>query len=89
MVYGLPVVTTWEGVESIDHVDGRDCWVAETDEALASKVCRLLESPAERQQMRDAARALVEERYSPRPVVDKMMSVYQQVIGLPSASRSG
>ena len=30
--------------------------------------------------MRDAARTLIEERYSPRPVVDKMISVYQQLI---------
>jgi hypothetical protein len=39
-----------------------------------------LESSVERRQMRDAARTLIEERYSPRPVVDKMISVYQQVI---------
>ena len=79
MAYGVPVVTTWEGVEGIDYQNGRECWVAETDEELAGKVCRLLENPVERQQMRDAARTLIEERYSPRPVVDKMVSVYQQV----------
>jgi polysaccharide biosynthesis protein PslH len=89
MAYGVPVVTTWEGVEGIDYQNGRECWVAETDEELADRVCRLLNNSIERQQMRDAARALLEERYSPRPVVDKMISVYQQVIGLPSASSSG
>jgi polysaccharide biosynthesis protein PslH len=80
MAYGVPVVTTWEGVEGIDYQNGRECWVAETDEELAGKVCRLLENPSERQQMRDAARTLIEEHYSPRPVVDMMISVYQQVI---------
>ena len=80
MAYGVPVVTTWEGVEGIDYQNGQECWVAETDEELANKACHLLESPTERQQMRDAARALIEERYSPRPVVDKMVSVYQLVI---------
>jgi glycosyltransferase involved in cell wall biosynthesis len=80
MAYGVPVVTTWEGVEGIEYQNGRDCWVAETDEDLAGKVCRLLESSVERQQMRDAARSLIEQRYSPRPVVDKMISVYQQLI---------
>ena len=80
MAYGVPVVTTWEGVEGIDHKNGRECWVGETDEELAGKVCRLLENSAERQQMRDAARHLIEEHYSPRPVVDKMISVYQQMI---------
>jgi glycosyltransferase involved in cell wall biosynthesis len=80
MAYGVPVVTTWEGVEGIDYQNGRECWVAETDEELADKVCRLLESSVERQQMREAARTLIEQHYSPRPVVDKMISVYQWLI---------
>lgn len=83
MAYGVPVVTTWEGVEGIDYRNGRECWVAESDEELAGKVCCLLENSAEREQMRDAARCLIEERYSPRPVVDKMISVYEQVIAAP------
>ncbi len=86
MAYGVPVVTTWEGVEGIEYQNGRECWVAETDAELAGKVCRLLQNSAERQQMRDAARALIEERYSPRPVVDEMISVYQQLINSPEAS---
>ncbi len=80
MAYGVPVVTTWEGVEGIDYENGRDCWVAESDEDLADKACRLLEYCGERQRMRDAARTLIEERYSPGPVVDKMMLVYGQMI---------
>ncbi len=80
MAYGVPVVTTWEGVEGIDYQNGRDCWVAETDEEMAAKMCGLLASSAERQQMRTAARRLIEERYSPGPVVDKMVQVYEQVI---------
>jgi glycosyltransferase involved in cell wall biosynthesis len=85
MAYGVPVVTTWEGVEGIDYENGRECWVAETDEELAGKVCRLLGDPIERQQMRAAARRLIEERYSPQPVVDKMVAVYEQVIAAPQA----
>ncbi len=81
MAYGVPVVTTWEGVEGIDYENGRDCWVAETDGDLADKTCRLLENSNERQRMRDSARTLMEERYSPGPVVDKMMLVYEQLIG--------
>ena len=86
MAYGVPVVTTWEGVEGIDYQNGQECWVAETDAELAGKVCRLLQNSAERQQMRNAARTLIEERYSPRPVIDKMVSVYEQLITSPKAS---
>jgi glycosyltransferase involved in cell wall biosynthesis len=81
MAFGVPVVTTWEGVEGIEYQNGRECWVAESDEELAGKVCLLLQNAMERQRMRDAARSLIEQRYSPQPVVDRMISVYQQVIG--------
>jgi polysaccharide biosynthesis protein PslH len=84
MAYGVPVVTTWEGVEGIDYQNGRECWVAETDQELADRTCRLLENPAECQQMRDAARCLIDEHYSPRPVLDKMIAVYEQMIALPN-----
>ncbi len=80
MAYGVPVVTTWEGMEGIVYQNGRECWVAESDHQLAEKVCRLLENPSERRQMRGAARRLMEEHYSPRPVVDKMIRVYQEVM---------
>lgn len=88
MAYGVPVVTTWEGVEGIDYQNGQDCWVAESDEELAARVCRLLENTAERQRMREAARSLIEQCYSPRPVVDKMISVYQQLLAAEKPSRS-
>ena len=81
MAYGVPVVTTWEGMEGIEYQNGRECWVAESDEELAEKICRLLENPGERGQIREAARNLMDERYSPRPVVDKMISVYEELIG--------
>jgi polysaccharide biosynthesis protein PslH len=80
MAYGVPVVTTWEGVEGIDYQNGRECWIGETDEELAGKVCRLLQNQGERQQMREAARTLIEQQYSPGPVVDKMIAVYEQLI---------
>jgi glycosyltransferase involved in cell wall biosynthesis len=83
MAYGVPVVATWEGVEGIEYQNGRECWVAESDQDLAGKVCRLLASSAERLQMRDAARRLIEEVYSPGPVVDKMIEVYRQLIAAP------
>ncbi len=80
MAYGVPVVTTWEGVEGIEYQNGRECWVAETDEELAGKVCRLLGNLEEWHEMRHAARCLIEHSYSPRPVVDRMISVYRQMI---------
>jgi polysaccharide biosynthesis protein PslH len=88
MAYGVPVVTTWEGMEGIEYQNGRECWVGESDEELAQQVGRLLQNSVERRQMREVARALIEERYSPRPVIDKMIFVYQQLIGSREASHA-
>jgi glycosyltransferase involved in cell wall biosynthesis len=77
MAFGVPVVTTWEGMEGFDYQDGTHCWVGETDEKLAEKTTRLLSSLEERRLMRLAARSLIEEKYSPRPIVDQMMNVYE------------
>jgi len=86
MAYGVPVVTTWEGVEGIDYQNGHECWVAETDEDMAGRVRQLLDDSKQRLQMRDAARVLIEQRYSPRPVVDKMMDVYRELIAVPQSA---
>ncbi len=79
MTYGVPVVTTWEGVEGIEYENGKHCWVEEDDSMLADRTCQLLENPAEREQMRLAARSLVEERYSPGPVVERMTRIYEDI----------
>lgn len=80
MAYGVPVVTTWEGVEGMSYKDGYHAWVAESDEELAERTCRLLVNPTERKDMRAAARQLIEDRYSPRPVVDRMTEVYEELV---------
>lgn len=79
MAYGVPVVTTWEGVEGMDYQNGVHCWVEEKDEDLARRVCSLLENSQDRQNMRQAARQLVEDCYSSGPVVAKMVQVYDEI----------
>ncbi len=79
MAYGVPVVTTWEGVEGIEYENGIQCWVEEEDEAIAERVCLLLQDPTARRRMRGAARSLVEEKYSPVPVVNEMVDIYSNI----------
>jgi glycosyltransferase involved in cell wall biosynthesis len=80
MAYGVPVVTTLDGVEGIECNNGHHCWVAETDEAIAEKIIALLGDVEARKRMSRAARGLLEEKYSPLPVVDQMMDVYEEVV---------
>jgi glycosyltransferase involved in cell wall biosynthesis len=79
LAYGVPVVTTGEGIEGIDGVDGLHCWVREDDDALAARIVEALGNEAQRVRMREAGRALVEAQHSPRPVMEQMLDVYQRV----------
>ena len=80
MAYGVPVVTTPDGVEGIECINGYHCWVAEKDDAIAEKIIALLGDIEARRRMAGAARGLLEDKYSPLPVVDQMMDVYKEVI---------
>jgi len=79
MAYGVPVVTTWEGMEGIQYQNGVHCWVAESDDEIAGKIVELLDDVSSRKRMLEAARALMEEKYSPVPVVDQMMEIYFEI----------
>ena len=79
MAYGVPVVTTREGVERMDVVAGEHACVAEDDETIARHVCALLDDRAARLAMRASARELLERRYTAAPVMARMLDVYDQV----------
>jgi glycosyltransferase involved in cell wall biosynthesis len=79
MAYGVPVVTTWEGVEGLEYENGTHCWVEEEDDVIAQRAASLLEDRAARDAMRMAARQLLETRYSPDPVVDQVVRVYEGI----------
>jgi polysaccharide biosynthesis protein PslH len=80
MAYGVPVVTTWEGVEGLDYENGVHCWVDEEDSVLAEKISALLDDPQARKRMREAARSLIDRRYSATPVVNQLMEVYSTIV---------
>jgi glycosyltransferase involved in cell wall biosynthesis len=80
MAYGVPVVTTPEGVEGIEAVDGYHASIAQETRILAQKVIWLLENREARMNMAIAARQLIEERYSPAPAMSQMETVYERTI---------
>ena len=81
MAYGVPVVTTAEGVEGLAVEPGVHAHVAEEDDRLADRIVELLRDRRAAQRLRDAARALIVDRYNPQVVVDGMMQIYQEVAG--------
>ena len=64
MAMGKAIVSTTLGAEGIEAVDGRDLMIADTPEAFASAVNRLLAEPGEAGALARAARRLAEARYA-------------------------
>jgi glycosyltransferase involved in cell wall biosynthesis len=79
MAYGIPVVTTTEGIEGIAAHDGEHAFVADADDLFADRVVRLLKDAQLRRAIRVNARQLVVDRYSPRPAAAALESMYATV----------
>ena len=65
--------------EGLDCQDGIHCAIREDDEALAEAIVGQLGDDTRRRAMREAARALVEERYSREPFLTGMLALYDRV----------
>jgi glycosyltransferase involved in cell wall biosynthesis len=78
--YGVPVVTTSEGVEGLPAVDGVHAGVAEDDAGLIDRTVRLLRDRAAQNRLRAAGRTLLESHCGPRPTLDALEAVYQRMV---------
>lgn len=81
MAFGIPVVTTTEGVEGLQAEPGRHAHVADDDETLAEMTVGLLRDRTAATRMAKEARALIVEHYNPRVVVDRVIDMYREVAG--------
>jgi glycosyltransferase involved in cell wall biosynthesis len=79
MAYGVPVVTTTEGIEGLQVESGRHAHVADDDETLAEMVVGVLRDRGAASRMAREARALIVEQHSPAVVVDRIIDMYQAV----------
>ncbi len=70
MAMGKPVVSTTIGAEGLPVTNGDNILLADTPMAFATRTVDLLTQPAMRQRLGEAARALVESRYSWETVTD-------------------
>ena len=77
--YGVPVVTTSEGVEGLPAEDGVHAGVCEDDAGLIDRTVELLSDPNRRNRQRAAGRALFESHCGPRSTVDGIEAMYGQM----------
>jgi sugar transferase (PEP-CTERM/EpsH1 system associated) len=87
MAMGKAVVSTSVGAEGLPVENGENVILADAPADFAQAVISLLRSPAERQRIGRAARALVEEKYSWRSVAEGFARTLQDVITQQAAQR--
>jgi glycosyltransferase involved in cell wall biosynthesis len=80
MAFGVPVVTTSEGVEGLPAVDGVHAGVCEDDAGLVERTVELLLSPERQNRQRRAARELLETWCGPGPTLDGIEALYGEIL---------
>lgn len=74
---GLPVVSTTLGAAGLGACDGKQAVLADTPQAMADAVARLLQHPEQAQTLAHHARRLVEERYDWTVIVDGLSDLLE------------
>jgi len=77
--YGVPVVTTSEGVEGLPAIDGVHAGVCEDDAGLIQRTVELLKNVESQNRQRSAARQLLELHCGPKPTVDAIEAIYEDM----------
>ena len=80
MAYGVPVVTTPEGVEGLPARDDVHAGLAEDDQGLISRTVSLLKNREKQNAQRRAARALLEAHCSPERTVQGIEHLYGLIL---------
>jgi glycosyltransferase involved in cell wall biosynthesis len=80
MAAGLPVVTTSVGAEGLNVSDGVHALVADSPDAFAEAVARVLEDPGFADALGEGGRGLVEREYSWQSVQDRAVALVSGVL---------
>jgi len=78
--YGVPVVTTSEGVEGLPAQDGLHAGICDEDAGLVERTVALLKEPMAQNRQRAAARQLLETHCHPQVTGSALEALYQQML---------
>lgn len=83
MAIGLPSVVTKVGGNAEAVENDRTGYLVEVDDevAMARRISQLLHDPVTARDMGDRARVLVEDSFGTQTMIDKLMCIYEQVLG--------
>lgn len=80
LAFGVPVVTTSEGVEGLLVQDMVDVGLSETNEGLVERTIQVLQSFDLQEKLRHNGRKLVETQCSPQKTVDDVENMYATIL---------
>ncbi|MEO6457350.1 MAG: glycosyltransferase [Chloroflexia bacterium] len=86
MAQGIPVISTGIGCQGLDVVDGEHLLVADTPERFTLATSRLLRDSTLRQRLKSNALRLVVERYDWERIVEKLETVYADLVAAPTST---
>jgi polysaccharide biosynthesis protein PslH len=78
--YGIPVVTTSEGIEGLPAEDGIHAGVSDEDEGLVERTVALLGDRLRQERQRLAARELLNQHCHPQVVLDGLEACYADLL---------
>lgn len=78
--YGVPVVTTAEGIEGLPAQDGIHAGISDTDEGLIERATNLLKDHSRQERQRISARSLLESHCNPQAVLDGIEKCYADLL---------
>jgi len=79
MAAGVPVVTTSVGIEGIEAEEGKEVLIADSWAEIAEKTILLIKDNKIYQGLANAARKLVEEKYSYQSIAKTLEKIYREV----------
>ena len=84
--YGIPVVTTSDGVEGIPAIDGVHAGICDDDAGLIARTVGLLRDRTQQEQQRQKARRLLEQHCGAESTLNEMERQYERVLSETGAS---
>jgi glycosyltransferase involved in cell wall biosynthesis len=79
MASGKVVVSTTVGAQGIDCEDGKHLLIADTPQQMVNAVNDLLKNPSRAQQLADNAYQLIQDQYSNKAVVGRLVNFYERL----------
>lgn len=80
MAAGVPVVSTTLGAEGLEVRHDETILIADTNERMIEAIIKVIEKPTQREQLRDAGRALISNRYDWSTVGASLITCYVDLL---------